>query len=671
MKVKVRVSIEAFADKESAIEKTPLIKKGFSVKDTPLTIQQLAQMWLAGHSIAPVRLKRGVTNDANWISQQVFAIDFDNENGDKERVSDNYCVTFEDALDMARQSGVSPAFIYSSFSSTDTHQKFRMVFVLDQEITSRATRDEVLNKLYSVFKKNGLIVADTKCSDLGRIFYGGNELLYEDYAAVNSLSHIELLGVSDVPRISQLRSKLNQGGQRIFDSIPVSLMKSDTIRGETTLAMTAIINGDSDALREHLHKDTDSTLKIENICTVYTNIDPYETIKRLPLHLILGVPLDTAFRCILHGHEDVHPSAIVRQLGDGKFAYFCHGCYGKGKGQSLIDLIIEATDYHSRDIVSFIEAALGRSIQTEHQRQCRSHCERILSFIQSADFRKGAWEPLFRYLNRKKLLGHYRYYLETVAQCAIAEPLAAEGIPIFFEGVRETSDRMAGISYCTGIDKDSVSKKRNELADLGLIVKISGIDHPAYSKAQEYRRRKGNPYSKEFLQIPDLDEALLESALQTIDQTKQRGERSRFKSRAATLMSRGEEAADRVFTQDSGSVLSRYQNGFISTMMQITSRLTSKGWTTEDEIITEMIRTSKFSGVKRGVGQFRPYLTNGDIYTLQLVTNELRRKLNLPDILPIRKKIIIPVNQIDANAIIDLIFNDDPSVVLPPSPALP
>ncbi|MUG85716.1 hypothetical protein GNP92_05035 [Paenibacillus timonensis] len=647
MKIKVRISNEEFANKEQALERTGGFKAGWAATDTNLTVEELAAKWISGYSILPAKMRGKKSEDDNWTNQQVFAVDFDNENGDKERVSDDYYVTHEEALEMARQAGLSPAFIYSSFSSSEIHQKFRMVFILNDEITTKQQHNEVTTRLYSAFMKGGYVIADTKCSDLSRIYYGGRNLLYQDYDAVTMLSKVMKLGVSDVHCISRLRSKRGIDGIRMNDYIPASLMHSDDVRGVTTSAMTALINGDPHKLREIIHNGVDSTLYIkENTGTVHTNINPYRVIKQFPLHHILGVPLNVAFRCIMHGHLDTHPSANVQLRKDGTYAYYCHGCYGEGNGQSLIDLIMEATGCGIGETVAFAETAFDISLQTDHQLICRRRCDHILRFIDSHTFRTGKWEPLYLHMKRKKLLGHYRYYVEQSALYTPSESMLGEGIPTLYQSVRETADRMDDFSfaYCSGIDKNSVSKKRNELADLGLIGKSTNMDHPAYAKAKAYQRRQGNEFHKEFLFIPELTIEILDFALDQIVRSKTAGERAKFRTKASVVTARGEEASNRIFAQSAGKELSKYHNDFITFMMRTTTRLCSKGWTTEDEIIEEIIRTSKHKGVKSLVGQFRPLLTNGECFTLELVSKELRNKLNLPESLPTRKKIIVKID---------------------------
>lgn len=659
MKLAVYVSNQAFMNKAAAVANTGGFKEGWAASPLNLTVEEIAEKWLAGYSILPAQMKRNkeaVNN--NWVSQQMFAMDFDNENGDKERVSDECYIQPEEARNMAAEAGLNPAFIYSSFSSTPEHQKFRMVFVLDEKVTTRELHHEVATKLYTVFMKDGYIVADIQCSDRSRIYYGGKELLFADFQAVTRLSQIKALGTAGVPYIGKLRSNRDFNGNRINDYIPVSLMRSEQIRGITTPAIAALLHNDPLQLRESLLNGVDSTLQIiRNTCTVHANMNPYHVIKHLPLHLILGVPLTHTFRCIMHGHEDAHPSAKVQPLADGTYVYFCHRCYGEGNGQTLIDLILEASKCSLSDTITFVEAAFDISIQTKHQRLCRTRCNNILNFIHSARFTTGVWEPLFRHMKRKKLLGHYQYYLEKAMQYAAPEPILNEGVPTFYESVRESSEHMAGTAYCTGVDKNSVSKKRNELADLGLIGKSTNLDNPTFSTAKAYQTKQGNQYHKEFLFIPDLTEEILEFALQEIRAAKSNGERAKYKTRAALMNSRAD-AADRVFKQDVGSELRKFKRDFLSFMMNAVFKLAIKGWTTEEEIIQEILRTSQYSGVKWQVGQLRPYITNGNRYTLETVSKDLRTKLNLPDTLPTRKKIIVPANKNTIKDSVDRVFND-------------
>jgi hypothetical protein len=124
---------------------------------------------------------------------------------------------------------------------------------------------------------------------------------------------------------------------------------------------------------------------------------------------------------------------------------------------------------------------------------------------------------------------------------------------------------------------------------------------------------------------------------------KNAGERAKYKTKASVLTSRGKDASNRIYAQSAGKELSKYHSNFITFMILTTLRLCRKGWTTEEEIVEEIKLTSKHKGVKSLVGQFRSILTNGESFTLERVSKELRNKLNLPDSLPSRKKIVVRV----------------------------
>ncbi|MNC74513.1 hypothetical protein D3C75_1258830 [compost metagenome] len=85
------------------------------------------------------------------------------------------------------------------------------------------------------------------------------------------------------------------------------------------------------------------------------------------------------------------------------------------------------------------------------------------------------------------------------------------------------------------------------------------------------------------------------------------------------------------------------------------ARLANKGWTTEAEVVEEIIRKSKYSNVKQLVGQLRPLITDGKYYTLQTVNNELRKQLKLPENIRARCKIIAPIERGQGQGVTDQI----------------
>ena len=137
-----------------------------NIKKYTMSVEDIAKIMIKGATMRPGILNGGNKSD-NWIYQQVFALDVDDG------------MTVDEAITKLMELGVRPAFMYASFSYSETHNKFRIVFVSDAIITDPNKRDKLQTALMQV-----LGCADQRCKDKARIFFGGRRLLYEDYEAV-------------------------------------------------------------------------------------------------------------------------------------------------------------------------------------------------------------------------------------------------------------------------------------------------------------------------------------------------------------------------------------------------------------------------------------------------------------------------------------------------------
>lgn len=99
-----------------------------------------------------------VDEDLNFRSQQIFALDFDG-------------VPYLSMMRIAKETGVYPAIIYSTFSQPDdeTLSHFRMIFVSDHIITDKNVRDAIMHRLMQLYDG----YCDPKCKDTTRMFFGG------------------------------------------------------------------------------------------------------------------------------------------------------------------------------------------------------------------------------------------------------------------------------------------------------------------------------------------------------------------------------------------------------------------------------------------------------------------------------------------------------------------
>jgi hypothetical protein len=146
------------------------------LKATDITIKDLAKELIEGASFRPSFLMG--KKETDWISQQIFALDFDNG------------TTIDEELNRCRELNILPIFAYTSFSHSKEHHKFRLVFCMDSIINDYDTAKQIQSILMGLFNKS-----DKQCSNIGRLYFGGRDLVYEDYD--NMIDYKNMLTVYD------------------------------------------------------------------------------------------------------------------------------------------------------------------------------------------------------------------------------------------------------------------------------------------------------------------------------------------------------------------------------------------------------------------------------------------------------------------------------------------
>ena len=102
----------------------------------------------------------GKRRKENYIGQQLIGLDFDNG------------VTFVEIKDLAEHYRLPILFAYKTFSCTEEHEKFRVVFALTNVITDSFTSEAVTAMFMKIFGE-----CDKACKDSSRMFFGGRGLL--------------------------------------------------------------------------------------------------------------------------------------------------------------------------------------------------------------------------------------------------------------------------------------------------------------------------------------------------------------------------------------------------------------------------------------------------------------------------------------------------------------
>ncbi|GAA5417002.1 hypothetical protein Pryu01_02063 [Paraliobacillus ryukyuensis] len=110
-------------------------------------------------SFTPAVFNEGKRSNQTWKSQQVFALDIDSG------------LNIEGALKQSAELRVEPTFVYSTFSHSDENHKFRMVYVLDEEIQDLRVRNVIQTALTTLFPSS-----DKNANDAARILFGGKKI---------------------------------------------------------------------------------------------------------------------------------------------------------------------------------------------------------------------------------------------------------------------------------------------------------------------------------------------------------------------------------------------------------------------------------------------------------------------------------------------------------------
>ncbi len=128
----------------------------------------IEQVAIQGHTFCPATFKNNARRKDNFEQQQIIALDFDNNNPDKQ-------VSLDEVRTRAYEYGLRIVAAYDTFSSKN-HNKFRVIFINDVSITDIRVIEVMQLALSKIFPE-----ADPTCiKDVSKMYFGGKELLYYD-----------------------------------------------------------------------------------------------------------------------------------------------------------------------------------------------------------------------------------------------------------------------------------------------------------------------------------------------------------------------------------------------------------------------------------------------------------------------------------------------------------
>jgi len=355
MKLKCIIDTQEFSSKPQGKDAGAITLRMTLDQIKEYSIEEVKEEILKGKTIRPSYCGG---KEELWKSQQMFMIDIDNEgiltndiilndyvkliDGKKTKV--RYLVgskqhrSYDDIINYCNKINLTPTFIYTSFNHKEEQHKYRLVFILNKEITNIN-----IAKKIQLYLMNSIGDVDIQCKNLNRFYYGGKQIVFN---SDNILDTDTILDLSNSINIDNIHIKKNnkvdtENSNKRVDNILININNSfnimSTLSSEITPSTSqnnndkyynikALRNRDVKYLRNKINnKPIEFDNDAEFWYYIYHNINMVE---------LLELKHPKSFRCLFH--EDFNPSASVYQKeDDGVWLYKCHSKCKMPNGNSL------------------------------------------------------------------------------------------------------------------------------------------------------------------------------------------------------------------------------------------------------------------------------------------------------------------------------------------------
>ena len=561
--------------------------------EVSLTINQLAQELVRGKTFVPATFKR-INNvvkrsKKHWKSQEIIALDFDEG------------MTLEQAQEDSFFKN-NAAFLYTTFSHCEQYHKFRVVFVLNKNITNYYEFEKVIEKLLKLYPN-----ADKACKDGSRLFFGGLELYEFDYS--NRLSISDFIGETHRGDIQGYDS--NMCPRRVaLNPVKDAINKSKFAQH-------------IDLIREKDFKELRKLIGINPVALRKGEIDEY--LKKQDLRMLLGVASQGSFYDIFH--DENSPSASIFQSNEknGHWLYKCHS-----SNHSFIGNIFEGV----KTINEFSTIAEARAYLIElYQIEIIANAEeeklyRLLKRYKNlfeSEQAKAKYPYLFKVLDRHKLLND----IQVILDLAIEQVGSYEGRALFFPSIKTISKKLHK-------GKTATARQMNLLVLFKLVRKVEKSDLPKqlFIQQKKHQINKKYTYMSTTYEIPQYTEVLFKDIEKMCKLWIKNGCTTKTVSYEGISRTFGKKEADRVFVQYDEKRNTELSSEITSKIQHTTMQfIQCKGWTTESEILEAIELYFKGQKEFKKV-QFKRCISEMiEMYDLELIpTNKkIKKEMNITE----------------------------------------
>lgn len=411
-----------------------------------LSIEQIANLAVSGHSFKASVLS-GTSNDS-FVSTSLVALDIDNKNS---------YTSIDEFLSI--DSIYKPCLIYTTYSSTNSCERFRAVYAFDRTILTYNEAESLYKEVQAQYEG----VDIDKSVGPGKILFGGKDIrLLNDY--INKTPELAVL--SELLTVSIPSSKKSKSYAKVS-------YENKHMTYEELLSRVS-----------NLDLDIDDTKQVD----LSNDFDWIN--KNVPMNELLEVELNETFKCVIH--DDHNPSAWITtsdEKNDEIQLYMCHSC---SKNITLIDLLGKMfPDMSKHQIAIDIIESLGLEIFNEYQRDA------IVSFTllrRNLNKMVPVDSVLGKYMKLRNLNGIYDELI-SIAQNNISQlPMTKDKSVVTFYASEEMIAEQMEYHQRTGYN--TVDKKMQALKELGILraipdaeIKKSVLDNFNTKKSVSVGRR--------------------------------------------------------------------------------------------------------------------------------------------------------------------------------------
>ncbi|MBO1581582.1 hypothetical protein [Bacillus sp. XF8] len=478
---------------------------------------------------------------ANWESQQVIALDFDEDLTLDEAIND---IFFKQHA----------AFLYTTFRHKDSHHKFRVVFVLDKPLTQYKDFEHIMDSLLERYPQ-----ADRACRDGSRLFFGGKEAMAFDFN--NRLKVSSFTGLDTTP-LRDIQSHLSN-------------MSTKRVGTSHEACDSSIYSTHIDWIKEKDIKRLQEALGTEQV--ILSSNEVYDYLKRQDLRTFLGIKGKGNFIDIFHDEDNPSASIYQSRKKNGHWLYKCHSTSNPFAGTILhvVQRLLNCTVVEAkRFLMELYKVEIYESEAVKEFKESVDMYKELLRSDELEEIHPYFYEVFNRYGHLQDL-----YMLLDLTK----EYITNDSDPriVFYHSIRTLAKQFGRSTSATGTRMNfftlfRVTRKLDELE----IPESLLLAQKEHKRENRFRYRSSTyelpMYTYEFFrQIDEMCRVWLE-----------KGCTARTISYEGVMRTFGRQEADKVFPQDKGKEIAQLNEEVVSNIhFTALSLINCKGWATEKEIL--------------------------------------------------------------------------------------